>query len=712
VDDATASFGEARQDTSDELANTLRRVSGAQAVVVRITYPCLSEEEVSCDSVGNGCGAARENRSETVGSFGFDRTIAEGLVATIFPHGDQKSSRVRAQVVQRTLDQVACLDNIPPLRDTLLLGILEGRGLSSALLWQETSGALAGQQTNPSCGTTQVFCEVGLFFEHVSPLDEDLRLVLRNIVSQWMFRREYEVLREQNARLRERLSAFESSMQDPILFVGSDGIVLSANDAACRLLGYPAGGLTGLSLASVASSEALGKRSGGAGPRSEASQVLTLDARKRDGSLIRVECLLREVGERRGLVLTMRDSSDRVAVEDRLRHSDRLAMLGTLSRGLGHDINNMLFPIRAHLNALGTKVGISAQRRRQHLEEIRGSVGYLQHLADALHYLAQDSEDGSIEKTNTHLHQWWGQTGSLLSKALPRDVVFDVFIPEALPPVTVSSHGLSRAVLNLLINAKEALAQRQGFQKPTVELRVQHSTAQRKLVLSVRDNGKGMSEDVRRRAADMFFTTKPRGIGSGLGLPFVRAMAERVGGQFEIRSSPGRGTEIRLLLPVADEYELHVSRNVRIEGVAGRTRAFILPLFEDSGFEVTDTPSTQPSRARGPRPDSDEVEGTRATAVRSPTASLHAAWPWMEEEAHWPTFLVIGCDVATPEMIARWMTRRDAAQLLIVGPPAENVLEQCSRDGIHVVSDHNDIGALRCAVEKLISLERGGITCP
>ncbi len=684
------------QEQVDGLASQLMRISAARAVVIFVTH--------HRSRANSDCAIGKDWPSETVGSCGIERSLAASLAVTLFATSPQHGGGCPQRSKSVDVSRITCLENVPEFQGTLLLQHLEQFGAQSLLAWQDVGAPSSGREINVVTASYQMHCCIALVFDHASALADNLLGSLRNLVSQWLIRKEHALLRDQHVQLREQVRAFESTMHDAVLVVSPDCRITSANDAACRLLGYPVGGLSGVSLEVVSRDAARTLDGEIRSGTCNSLQPCSYFARKRDGSEIQTECLLRSVGSNAGAILTMREVSDRVAIEERLRAADRLTMLGTLSRGLGHDINNMLFPMRAHLNALENSDAANSPSRTQHFGEIRGSVGYLQHLADALHYLAQDAEDSEVKSSRTALAHWWSQTSGLLSKALPRGVTLEVSIPESLPPVTVSAHSLSRAVLNLLVNAKEAMVDQRGLHKPLVVLRAESCEAQRRVVLSISDNGHGMSESVRRRAADMFFTTKPRGIGSGLGLPFVRAMLEGVGGRLEIRSSPRNGTEIRLILPIAETPRVEAAQRVRIDGVDGRVAAMLVPLFEVAGVSVDSSlPRRRLARARSSR-------GARVRSVRQD--QIRHDLSWMKDETDWPNYLVLGGSVATTEAMTRWFARRAASQLLIVGELDQELQQQCQQHGVHIVPDAHEIDALRRAIEVLSSHEEGVTVCP
>ena len=116
-----------------------------------------------------------------------------------------------------------------------------------------------------------------------------------------------------------------------------------------------------------------------------------VQARRKDGTVFPVDLAVSEVEPARLFTGIIRDISDRKLAEARLRESDRMASIGALAAGLGHDMNNVLLPVRAHLNALKAAAD-GRSTDREHLERIQRGVAYLQQLADGLHFLAMDPD--------------------------------------------------------------------------------------------------------------------------------------------------------------------------------------------------------------------------------------------------------------------------------------------------------------------------------
>lgn len=228
-----------------------------------------------------------------------------------------------------------------------------------------------------------------------------------------------------------------------------------------------------------------------------------------------------------------------------LHQTDRLASLGTLAAGLGHDMNNILLPMRCRLETLAA--GEFPDKSRGHLEALQQSIEYLQQLSDGLHMLSLDPNEQHASVNTTHLWKWWNQVGILLGKSLPGHVGLSVSLPKNLPPVAIAPHKLTQAVLNLIVNSGEAVSE-----NGVIQIWAEFAGDESRIRLVVRDNGTGMTPKVIEHAMDPFFTTKRRGLGTGLGLSLVRGIVRSVGGSIDLNSEKGKGTSVTLLLPLVE----------------------------------------------------------------------------------------------------------------------------------------------------------------
>jgi signal transduction histidine kinase len=351
----------------------------------------------------------------------------------------------------------------------------------------------------------------------------------------------------------------------------------------------------------------------------------------------------------------------------RLRMSDRLASIGALAAGLGHDMNNVLLPVRAHLEA--ARSGALIPQVRRHVEAVLKSVAYLQQLADGLHFLARDAEGDESERAATDVAAWWSQVGPLLTKAVPGHVRVKVAIPPDLPLVAVSAHGLTQAVLNLVINAGEAIPApamlRRKRMEPTGSVRIAATVAERstQVKLSVADNGRGMSEETQRRAFEMFYTTRARGLGTGLGLPLVARVVSRAGGSVHIDSRLGAGTTVSLLLPVARRGgHKSPAPHAVVALAASRDAAMVCHLLEAAGVRVA----------------SDRKQQLAGIWVAEPTRQGLA-------EAK------------------RWRKRRPRGGLVLMGKPGPESARAWTSLGALTVADRADLALIRSAIGQAIA---------
>lgn len=264
----------------------------------------------------------------------------------------------------------------------------------------------------------------------------------------------------------------------------------------------------------------------------------------------------------------------------RLRISERMAALGTLSAGLGHDMGNILMPVRVRLGSLeAMRLPQEAQRE---LEGLKTAAEYLRKLAVGLRQLAVDPHAGS-DREVTDIAAWWGETEAVLRNALPRGVTLEGQVPGESGWAKIPRAALTQVVFNLVQNAGEVMKGAGGGKVTVAALRTDTH-----LVLSVSDNGPGMTEQVKRRCMEPFFTTKTRRLSTGLGLALVYGLIREAGGTVELESELGRGTEFRLMIPLAEPpNEREVQQRALLDVQDARIRAYITAELSRLGVGVT-----------------------------------------------------------------------------------------------------------------------------
>lgn len=244
--------------------------------------------------------------------------------------------------------------------------------------------------------------------------------------------------------------------------------------------------------------------------------------------------------------LVMQRSEALERTHEQLAQQDRLASLGTLAAGLGHDIANLILPMKCHLDALRAAAGPGV--RDAHFAALREAMEFLRQLCDGLRLCAMDPRNPGNESDSsqtTDVAAWWKRFGPVVTPSIPKDVRLRTEFEPGIV-LAIAPHQFSQAMLNLLGNASEAIS---GEGQITVRVKADKPSAT--ATVEVRDNGAGMTAEVRRHAFEPFFTTKKRARSTGLGLSVVHSIVTSVGGSVTIDSSPDEGTTITLTLRLA-----------------------------------------------------------------------------------------------------------------------------------------------------------------
>jgi signal transduction histidine kinase len=251
------------------------------------------------------------------------------------------------------------------------------------------------------------------------------------------------------------------------------------------------------------------------------------------------------------------------AGEEQDRHLQRLqrmAMLGTLAAGLGHDLRNLIMPVLLRLDVLAESRDLPESARAD-LAGIRVSIAHLQKLAGGLRLLASDPFAQRDEVQYTKLAEWWTEVMPLVVDALTPETRLSAEFPTSLPPVAIPPGTLAQVVVNLVLNARKAM---EGTDSPALSIRA--ALAEGHVCIEVTDNGAGMDAETRRRCFEPYFTTRPREYATGLGLSTCRALMQRFGGDVSVSTTSEPGATFSLQIPV------HPSARRDSESSSWRTR--------------------------------------------------------------------------------------------------------------------------------------------
>jgi signal transduction histidine kinase/CheY-like chemotaxis protein len=240
------------------------------------------------------------------------------------------------------------------------------------------------------------------------------------------------------------------------------------------------------------------------------------------------------------------EMSERIKAEESLRHAQKLEALGQLTGGVAHDFNNLLMVITAGMDMLERNQDPSRRARM-----VQGMRQAAQRGASLTRQLLAFSRRHSLRPETVDLARHIQEMNELLARSLRGDVQVEVRLSADLWPVQVDPGELELVLLNLAVNARDAMdgggvITIEGENRPDWE---GPNGVGDFVTIAVHDSGSGMSDEVKAHVFEPFFTTKDVGKGSGLGLAQVYGFAQQSGGTVEIESDLGVGTTIRLFLP-------------------------------------------------------------------------------------------------------------------------------------------------------------------
>jgi two-component system, chemotaxis family, CheB/CheR fusion protein len=361
-------------------------------------------------------------------------------------------------------------------------------------------------------------------------------------------------LRASESRYRR---IFETAREGIWILDGSSGEILDVNPYLVELVGYPRDQLVGSKPWEVGLFEnpTLARHRFRATRANGFSFESEVALKTQDGRRVQVEAITNtyDLAGRPIMQGNLRDISERVRLQDQLRQVQKLDSIGRLAGGIAHDFNNLLNIISAHLGLLqrpgeGPKRAESTDAIQKAVE--RGSAVVRQLLTFA--------RKGGSSFEPTDVNAVVREVASMLQETFPKQIRVATKLSDAVPSIHADPNQLHQAVLNLAVNARDAMPEGGTLTLGTsnvegVELQKRLPEVQvgSYVEICVSDSGSGMDEDTRRRMFEPFFTTKGSG-GQGLGLAVVYGIVNSHGGVIDLESEPGKGTTFRVYLPSMD----------------------------------------------------------------------------------------------------------------------------------------------------------------
>ena len=298
--------------------------------------------------------------------------------------------------------------------------------------------------------------------------------------------------------------------------------------------------------------------------------------------------------------------AEREKTEEALRQSQKLEAMGSLTGGVAHDFNNLLTPIIGSLDML-TRRGVGNERERRLMDGALQSAERAKVLVQRLLAFARRQP---LQPRAVNVKSLVNGMAELIASTSGPRVDVRVELPDELPAATADANQLEMAILNLAVNARDAMPEGGLL---TISASCQSLGAGDRaglrsgpyIRLSITDTGSGMDEATMARAIEPFFSTKGIGKGTGLGLSMVHGLASQLNGELTISSRPGEGTTIDLWLPVSpiaatnDEEIVQAVQPFEAKGTAllvddeELVRMSTADMLTDLGYDVVEASSAE-----------------------------------------------------------------------------------------------------------------------
>ncbi|HEY2824458.1 MAG TPA: PAS domain-containing protein, partial [Gemmatimonadales bacterium] len=264
--------------------------------------------------------------------------------------------------------------------------------------------------------------------------------------------------------------------------------------------------------------------------------------RDQAGRVTRIAGVAEDITERRGL-------------EAQLRQTQKLESVVMLAGGVAHDFNNLLTVIQANAELLG-----EAPTREEIAETIAEIRGAAERGSSLTRQLLAFSRQEMLEPRIVNINAVVNDTSKMLRRLIGEDVELTINLAPDVSPVLIDPGHFSQVLMNLAVNARDAMPKGGSLTLRTVNFRVTEAEQAitdrapgRYVGITLADTGHGMTPEVRAKVFEPFFTTKGPGRGTGLGLAVVHGIVSQSGGYIDVASTLGTGTTFTILLPVAKE---------------------------------------------------------------------------------------------------------------------------------------------------------------
>jgi PAS domain S-box-containing protein len=369
------------------------------------------------------------------------------------------------------------------------------------------------------------------------------------------------------AQMEGRYRGLMEAAPDGMVVVNKDGEIVLLNARAEKQFGYRRDELLGQKVKSIIP-EGFAERLIADALRTTAEALaqqigtgIELHGRRKDGTVFPLEIMLSPLESPEGILVTaaIRDISERKLLERQLHQSQKMEAIGQLTGGIAHDFNNLLGVIIGNLDLLDRLVADNPAA----IKRVRTAQKAATRGADITRRLLVFSSNEELKPSVVLLGDSIQNMIELAAHGLGADIKITTRIDDSVPPLFVDPAGLESALLNLVVNARDAMpnggsiiiaSHEQYLEDSHPAVRAGDLKPGRYVCIAVTDTGKGMSRETLERAFEPFFTTKSRDKGTGLGLAMVYGFVKQSGGTVRVYSELDHGTTVSFYLPLAGNH--------------------------------------------------------------------------------------------------------------------------------------------------------------
>jgi two-component system, cell cycle sensor histidine kinase and response regulator CckA len=357
------------------------------------------------------------------------------------------------------------------------------------------------------------------------------------------------------------------SLEDGYFEFDIGGKLILVNQAMCKMLGYDQDQLLGMNTSRLLTEDSTTKvqHSFSSVPGSEKrGENLELQFRRRNGTIVFAETVLSVIccedgslcgyrGIARDITERKEAERSRKILEERLQQSHRLESLGTLAGGIAHDFNNLLMNIQGRTELMRSDL----PKEHPHYLQLLHIEKSVENAARLTTRLLGFARGGKYQVQPVDLNLLIEKSIQMFGRT-KKDIVIDLDLQEGLSLVEVDSNQVEQVLVNLLVNAGQAMTAGGSITIATTMIQVDENDARfydispgRYVRLTLSDDGTGMDEETMGKIFDPFFTTKPIGSGTGLGLAMVYGIVRNHSGAIAVASKLNMGTTFTILLPAS-----------------------------------------------------------------------------------------------------------------------------------------------------------------